>query len=275
MGLRSWRVVKVLVIQLAVVVHVAWVSLMHLRTCVVSRWVFRIALVWIEPSLALTIRIRLLTPRLSRSERVSCPWTLFLRFRPALLHHFLSILSTLLDLLLHHYFLHLLDGYRTFYINPFLFNYMLVSETKNKIHRSNIFESYEPKASWFQSSFVLQDDAVFDVAKVLKVVLECYKLEIMWKSTDKHFSELSIYLITALEGLLTKRCKSLHFFALLQFLEIRLCLSVWHVLNLDWVDKNLTLNFILLSKFVSSLSFSHGLNLLLDTLLLASFFRLI
>ena len=75
-------------------------------------------------------------------------------------------------LLREHYFLHLLDRYGTFDIDPFILNHVLQFQFKDQIYTADIPVSDETEPSWLISSLVLQNDAVLNLAKVGKVGLE-------------------------------------------------------------------------------------------------------
>ena len=75
-------------------------------------------------------------------------------------------------LLLMHYLFHLFDRYCTFNVNPFVQNRMAVTKLQYQVDASNIKKRHKPEASRLLGPFVLQDNTVFNFAKVKEIILK-------------------------------------------------------------------------------------------------------
>lgn len=75
-------------------------------------------------------------------------------------------------LLLLHNLLHLLNGYRTFDVHPFVEDRVAVSQLQHQVDAADVRESHEPETPGLLGPLVLQDDAVLDLAEVPEVLLE-------------------------------------------------------------------------------------------------------
>lgn len=71
-----------------------------------------------------------------------------------------------------HYLFHLFDRYCTFNVNPFVQNRMAVTKLQYQVDASNIKKRYKPEASRLLGPFVLQDNTVFNFAKVKEIILK-------------------------------------------------------------------------------------------------------
>jgi hypothetical protein len=78
--------------------------------------------------------------------------------------------------LLKQHFSHLLYGYCTLYVYPFVFYIVVIAHLEDEVHTLDVVVSDEAKPSWLVSSFVLQNDAVFDGTKMFEVTLEYFNL---------------------------------------------------------------------------------------------------
>ena len=90
-------------------------------------------------------------------------------------HMWLNLLPSeiLLLLVLNHNLLHKLNWYCTLDIDPFLLDYVFVSQFEHEIHSRHIFEGDKSKPSWLACSLILQNNTIFDLPKVLEVLSEC------------------------------------------------------------------------------------------------------
>ena len=94
------------------------------------------------------------------------------------------------------HFSHLLNRNRTLYINPLVENRVSISKLQNKIDTANVCKSDKAKSSWLPCSLVLQNNAIFDFSKVVKIFSKLRDLQIVRKSSDENLSKLSIDLVS-------------------------------------------------------------------------------
>ena len=126
------------------------------------------------------------------------------------------LIVRVLVLMCYHNFFHLINRYGTFYINPLALNDMLLFQFEHKVYTVDIIVSDEAESPWLVSTLILQYHTVFNLTEVAEVFLEAGKGEVVWKAADEKFAQLSIYLVTARQGLLPDVLKGVQFFLILQ-----------------------------------------------------------
>ena len=104
-------------------------------------------------------------------------------------------------LLSEHHFLHLLDGHGTLDVDPLVGDHVLLLELETEVDTADVAVGHEAKAARLLRPFVLEDDAVFNVAEVFEVLLKTAQLEIVRQPADEDFAELRIDLFAAVQGL--------------------------------------------------------------------------
>ena len=79
---------------------------------------------------------------------------------------------------------------------------MLLLEFEDQVHAADVFVGHKAEATRLLRPLVLQDDAVFNLPEVQKVVLEGRLLEVVRQTTNENFPQLGVDLVTVCQGLL-------------------------------------------------------------------------
>jgi hypothetical protein len=95
-----------------------------------------------------------------------------------------------------YYFSHLLNRYRTLYINPFVEYSVSISNLQHKVDTADVCESYKAESSRFPCSFILKYHTIFDFSEIVEVFSELGDLQVVRKSSNENFSKLGIYLVS-------------------------------------------------------------------------------
>ena len=135
----------------------------------------------------------------------------------SMVHLLLKALLLSLTLLEDNLF-HLVDGHRTFDINPFLLDYVLVAQFEDYIYRTDVVESHKTETAWLLCSLVLQNDHIFNCAKILKIAPKRAQFEIMRQSTNKHLPKLRFDLISRIQRLLPEAIQGVQLLLILLYL---------------------------------------------------------